>query len=195
LGKIRLDSFGFPIQPLYPRPTAKTLDGVFWDVGCGDNKVEGTTGIDIVPGEQVDIVADAREIIAQAADNDLDGIICYDFLEHLSPEDAKRFLRHAQRVLKPLGRLWLRVPDLPTIVEVFRRDFVALSKHVAGAVHKTEMATYYLHKSFFTRQIIEALLLSVQFAVATCLRTRGATCDSPGTNILVLAEKLPELPK
>ena len=45
-------------------------------------------------------------------DNSVDYIYCFHMLEHLSPEDARKLIKEAYRVLKPGGWIRIVVPEL-----------------------------------------------------------------------------------
>jgi SAM-dependent methyltransferase len=57
-------------------------EGVFVDLGCGLSKPEGYVGVDKLPGEGVDIVADLSQKFP-FPDDSVDIIRAYDFIEHL----------------------------------------------------------------------------------------------------------------
>lgn len=57
-------------------------EGVFVDLGCGLSKPEGYIGVDKLPGEGVDIVADISQKFP-FPDDSVDIIRAYDFIEHL----------------------------------------------------------------------------------------------------------------
>lgn len=85
-------------------------DGHTLDVGCG-NRMYGsyfpnvtTLDIEVRPGVQVDIVADAHDL-SQIEDNTYENILCTEVLEHLhTPHQA---IAELHRVLKPGGMLIL----------------------------------------------------------------------------------------
>jgi len=69
------------------------------DLGCGNNKREGFTGVDIINFKGVDIVADLRELW-QWADNSVDEVCCVHTLEHFTWPERVHFLNELYRVLK-----------------------------------------------------------------------------------------------
>jgi FkbM family methyltransferase len=78
------------------------------DIGCGDSKPNGFIGVDICPGEQVDIVAD----ISQAfpfEDSSVDELRAYDVVEHLP--DRINTMNEIWRVCKPGAKINIVVPS------------------------------------------------------------------------------------
>lgn len=82
------------------------------DLGCGEHKAQGFTGIDSRPLETVDIVHDLRAGIPFVADS-VDVIRARDFFEHM-PTIIPIF-NDCWRVLKAGGELILEVPRFPHV--------------------------------------------------------------------------------
>jgi predicted SAM-dependent methyltransferase len=75
------------------------------DIGCGGNKKQGFTGVDINPGEQVDFVMDVRKL--EFEDNSIDEIFSRRCVQHV--EDDEKALSEIFRILKPNGIFTLKV--------------------------------------------------------------------------------------
>jgi predicted SAM-dependent methyltransferase len=92
----------------------------------------------LVPADMVDtprwaprvILADARRYLPFPSGG-VDAIYASHFLEHLSHDDAARFLREARRLLRPGGLLRIVVPDLAFIVEGYRQARAAGDRRAA----------------------------------------------------------------
>jgi predicted SAM-dependent methyltransferase len=67
------------------------------------------------------VIADARRDLPFPA-GQVDAIYTSHFLEHLTRDDAVRFLREARRLLKTDGLIRIVVPDLANVVERYHRD-------------------------------------------------------------------------
>lgn len=76
------------------------------DVGVGDHK-RGNVGLDIVPGPEVDVVADATQM--PFPENSFDAVICYHLVEHLDTKAFALLMANCKYVLKPEGRMHLLV--------------------------------------------------------------------------------------
>ena len=72
---------------------------VFLDLGCGKDKKPGCLGLDIVPGDNVDIVIDIAENSLPFDDNSVDGVYSNNFFEHI-PFNYKK--EHKERIYEPL---------------------------------------------------------------------------------------------
>lgn len=77
------------------------------DLGCGPNKVKGAIGVDIIPLNGVDIIADLFEWRYPFADNTFDEIHLYDVIEHLP--NTIRTMEEIYRIAKPESKIIIRV--------------------------------------------------------------------------------------
>jgi FkbM family methyltransferase len=78
------------------------------DIGCGDSKPAGFVGVDICPGDQVDIVADISQALP-FEDNTVDELRAYDVVEHLP--DRINTMNEIWRVCKPGAKIDIVVPS------------------------------------------------------------------------------------
>lgn len=78
------------------------------DLGCGNRKADGFIGVDIVAGDQVDVIADLKSHFP-FPDNSVDFIKAHDFIEHLP--DRIRTMNEIWRILKPGGIIDIFVPS------------------------------------------------------------------------------------
>lgn len=89
--------------------TANILDGaVALDFGCGDRKLPGSCGMDILPLPAVDVVHDVNNRPWPFADNSFDLVFGNHVLEHVS--DVLGTLGEIHRITKPGGRVVVQVP-------------------------------------------------------------------------------------
>lgn len=78
------------------------------DIGCGDFKREGFTGVD--PFVETDIQADMWAI--PLPDSSVDEIYSSHSLEHISKFQVVPTLTEWKRLIKPGGKIEIQVPDL-----------------------------------------------------------------------------------
>lgn len=78
-------------------------------VGCGPNILPGWTNVDVKPHPGVDKVLDVREGLPFS---NVDFLFAEHFLEHLSFDEARAFLRDCRRALTGDGVLRLSTPNL-----------------------------------------------------------------------------------
>ncbi len=79
------------------------------DVGCGNHKVPGATGVDFLKIPGVDIVHDLNKFPYPFKENTFDVIYANQVLEHLDA-DLDRILFELCRICKPGGKIKITVP-------------------------------------------------------------------------------------
>ena len=120
------------------------------DLGCGAAKEKGAIGIDIIPLDGVDIIADlanAREVPYPFADNSFDAFYFNDVIEHFP--DTIATMEEVYRLARPDARVFIRVVNWnchytamdPTHVKAFtEKSFDFFGKRVGRS--------YYTHARF-----------------------------------------------
>ena len=78
------------------------------DIACGQNKMPDHFGVDIAPGENVDMVWDLENFPWPIPDNSVDEAVCNHYIEHT--KDLIKFMNEVYRILKPGGRVHFRAP-------------------------------------------------------------------------------------
>ncbi len=84
-------------------------DDLILDVGCGNRKAEGATGIDINPESQADIIHDLNVYPYPIPDNQFELILCMDVLEHV--DDIVKTMEELYRIAKPDAIIEISVPS------------------------------------------------------------------------------------
>lgn len=79
------------------------------DLGCGKNKREGFTGVDIRKFDGVDLVADLTKPWPWK-DGSVEEVNCSHFLEHLTAPERVHFANELFRVLKQGGKAQIVTP-------------------------------------------------------------------------------------
>ena len=80
------------------------------NIGCGNRRLPGYTGVDAVQRDAVDIIAPAHKI--PLADGVAEEVLAVHLLEHLYPWEAPAAIAEWFRLLRPGGKLVLEMPDL-----------------------------------------------------------------------------------
>jgi len=94
-----------------PKPPSPPSAPRRLNVGCGNQRMPGWIGIDLVRTSATDIVRDLTRGLP-FEDSSVDEILCDNVLEHIGPnEDFIFVLNELYRVLKPGGLATLIVPD------------------------------------------------------------------------------------
>jgi len=110
----------------YKKPTGT----VRLNLGCGSKPQSGYTNCDLFPGPGIDEVFSLDCV--PYADNSVDEIASEHALEHLPRPRSEAALAEWARVLKPGGRLDLKIPDIELCCQNFLTD-------------KTNQYTWWLH--------------------------------------------------
>lgn len=79
------------------------------NLGAGDDRRDGYVSVDVRP-EVADVVCDVRKL-ERWADNSVEEILALDILEHFPYFQTGEILDEWHRVLRPGGRLEVRVPN------------------------------------------------------------------------------------
>jgi len=164
------------------------------NVGCGFDIRTGYVNIDgsdVLPG--VDRVIDLRSerLPTHYAADSVDEIVAQDFVEHHFHWRAVELLEDFHRVLRPGGRLWIRLPDTTRIILDPRipiaRKIVLLyggqdkSQDKGDETSRAMYPEFFCHMYGWTRREMRAELTRIGFDQ---VRTRSA-----GTNFVAEATK------
>ena len=90
------------------------------NVGCGTDYRKGYVNVDGNPSlRRVDVLMDVtlESLLGYFGRGSLDEVLCNDFLEHHFHHEAVALLHAFAALLKPGGRLSVRVPDAALIVQ------------------------------------------------------------------------------
>ena len=88
--------------------------GVVLDVGCGQAKYPGATGIDISPETEADLVVDLNEMPYPIESDSFDQILCQDVLEHV--RQPLKVLEELHRIGRHGGRVQIRTPHYSSVL-------------------------------------------------------------------------------
>ena len=90
-----------PVEDLQKPESERETKPLFkLDLGCGQNKMEGFTGVDFAACDGVDIVHDLRETPWPFESNSVDEARAIHFYEHLCGKGRVMFMNELWRVLK-----------------------------------------------------------------------------------------------
>src|SRR3954451_12165361 len=105
-----------PVEPFDPAAHPRKLN-----LGSGWDNRPGYLNIDLHDFHSPDLVGDVRRL-PELPTGGYEEVIAQDVLEHLEREEVPASLREWRRLLAVGGRLWLRVPDLPSLLRWLRQD-------------------------------------------------------------------------
>jgi len=87
------------------------------NVGCAWKKMDGYIGVDIRKAKAADVVAPSWDLPYE--DSVVDEVYTSHMMEHLKEEEVESTLTEFSRVLKPGGKLVIRVPDFEVYAALF----------------------------------------------------------------------------
>ena len=102
-------------------------------IGCGDRRLPGYTGVDVIQRAAVDIIAPADKI--PLADGVADEVLAIHLVEHLLPWTVPDALGEWFRLLKPGGLLVLEMPD-------FLKSCRNIAEGLKGKKHPDQMGMW-----------------------------------------------------
>jgi len=104
------------------------------DIGCGKNKKRGYIGIDIDPKSDADIISSALNL---PFDNEsVDEIYSSHLVEHLLPEEAKKFFNEIYRVLRKGGKAFLKIDRDWSERRLFKKDYTHKYRYSVKEIKK-----------------------------------------------------------
>lgn len=83
---------------------------VCYDLGCGDNKREGFTGVDKFKTKSVDILCDLFKFPWKLKSNSADEVHASHFFEHIPGELRGKWMDELYRIMKPGAKATIIVP-------------------------------------------------------------------------------------
>jgi predicted SAM-dependent methyltransferase len=106
------------------------------NLGCGYRPMKGWVNVDRARGPEVQVVWNLTEALP-FPDSVCAAVFSEHFIEHISKEEAARFLGECYRVLKPRGVLRISTPD----AELFLRSYAGDQKFLAHPSFSQEIET------------------------------------------------------
>lgn len=122
------------------------------DVGCGQRKLPGAIGMDIVRDSAADVIHDISVRPWPFADNSFDIILMHQVLEHL--DDVLGALGEIHRVGKPMARVIIQVPhfrSVDAVADLTHRHF--FSANSLDYVVKNSGLAKYKYTNFHFKKI------------------------------------------
>ncbi|HBA61112.1 MAG TPA: hypothetical protein DCZ92_09895 [Elusimicrobia bacterium] len=132
------------------------------NIGCGYNRLEGWTNIDINPDSAADRVMPAHSL--DFPDGSVSEIKALQLIEHLGFFKAKYFLAECWRVLEPGGGLLLETPDIEKTFSLFLDGDHAVKEAALGWVYGSETPGMN-HLYCFPAGLLSALLEEAGFEI------------------------------
>ena len=146
-------------------PSIAATEPLKINLGCRRTRIQGFKNIDIRPGQDVDIVADA-ENLRMIETASVDEVYASNILEHFPLVRTVEVLREWCRVLRPGGKLWLSVPDWDAVYEIYTKQGM-LTEWVLYHLYGEQGYDFQYHYLIFTYPNLRALLDQAGFRGAS----------------------------
>ncbi len=170
------------------------------NIGCGPHRIDGYTGVDLLPGPAVDIVAPCDQLPYK--DGEVTEILAEHLIEHLTYFQFNKAMAEWYRVLKPGGFLIIECPDLLGLCKQFvdsneygryttYKGYWPIIAHIyghqRGKNEAEEMSQ--VHKSGYTREHLQNILFGLGYdIVAVPELPQKATPHSPVLRIKAIKQ-------
>jgi hypothetical protein len=111
-----VERYGHPVGATQPEAFDPGAYPRCVNLGCGFDTRPGYLNVDLHGSHGPDLVADVRSL-PQLPSGYYVEVLAQDVLEHLPRLEGPAALAEWRRLLAPGGRLWLRVPDVPSLLK------------------------------------------------------------------------------
>ena len=132
------------------------LEKIILDIGCGNNKVKDSIGMDIVDLDQVDLVHDILKTPYPFKNESCKKIYLRHVIEHFTIEDIKIVLSECYRILSKDGILMISVPhafSLAAYTDVTHKTFFTFNS--GKFFDNNHSKSYYNEDSSFNYKLIK----------------------------------------
>ncbi len=136
--------------------------------------------LNLSPGPNVDVCGSCIDL-RMFDDNSVQTVYASHVLEHLGyQEELPRALREIRRVLRAQGRLLLGVPDLEVLGKMIAHPQLPVAQriHVMRMIYGGQMDDHDFHKTGFTWDILQSLLLDCGYRSVRRVRELGVFRDT-----------------
>jgi predicted SAM-dependent methyltransferase len=138
------------------------------NLGCGYRPMKGWVNVDRARGPEVQVVWNLTEALP-FPDSVCSAVFSEHFIEHISKEEAGRFLGECYRVLKPNGVLRISTPD----AELFLRSYAGDQKFLAHPSFSQEIETSIDRVNYMMREYGQHLWSYDEELLTLMLRRAG----------------------
>jgi predicted SAM-dependent methyltransferase len=147
----------FP-EPIY---TKIINNGLKVHIGTGEINLQGWVNIDARNFSHVHIVSDDMKL-TQFSDNSIDEIYLCHILEHISFEEANKFVSTVGKKLKKGGILRIAVPSFDSIIKIYKSNNNNFDS-VKFALMGGQDYEYNFHKSMYNFDFLSNILKNSNF--------------------------------
>ena len=135
------------------------------NLGCRRTRLPGYKNLDIRPEQDVDFVADARDL-SQFADGSVDELRASNIYEHVTIPESNAVLKEWARVLRPGGILWLSVPDFDFCVDIYLKSGRRMDEWLLFHMFGEQRHQYQFHYAVYNWPLMRGMLHDAGFSDA-----------------------------
>jgi len=132
----------------------------------------GYTNIDLRLEKFVDLVADVRDLSDYFKPGTVDNIMAFEILEHFGKDEILDVLKHWVGLLKPGGKLFIRVPDVVEAVNQYQEGKIG-PWELNRILYATQDYDTNFHKIGFTPSFLRELLEGFGMKPEVCQHVYG----------------------
>jgi predicted SAM-dependent methyltransferase len=134
--------------------------------------------MNVSPGPNVDIVGSCHNL-SQFADNSIEEIYASHVFEHLGLRELHQALTESLRVLRPEGKLWIAVPDMDVLCQMYLNKSLGTAERIelTRIIYGGQMNEHDFHKTGLNYSLLMTWLEDVGFSGAERKPTFGIFAD------------------
>lgn len=117
----------------------KTKTPIRLNLGCGANKIDGFVNIDVEPGVKPDIVCNFIGGRLPYKNNEVEEVVLFHTIEHLSKRFHSVVLAEIWRVLRPDGRFIVSYPEFLACVENWKTNYLGKKKFWEATIYGRQL--------------------------------------------------------
>jgi len=133
-------------------------------LGCGERRLPGFINVDARESSCTDLVCDMNSLPFE--DNSIDLFYLCHSLEHISMHNVQSLLQMLNKMLKPLGRIYISVPDFSVLSSLYLSGRVPLTS-IVRAIHGGQEYPGNTHFMSYDFDLLSALLMATGFSSIT----------------------------
>jgi len=158
------------------------------NLGCNKDIRKDYLNIDILDcfnddGEGIDLIIDLALIHNIIPKNSAKEILVYDVLEHFPFQVTRQLLKNWVSLLKPEGKIIVRVPDLYRLSDALRSGKLPIFQ-VQKLIYGGQDYEFNYHMAGFTGELLEGYLLGTG-----CKETVQVVKEDNSYNVTIVATK------
>jgi predicted SAM-dependent methyltransferase len=145
----------------------------------GESRKDGWSILNIQPKEGVDFIGTITNL-SQFEDESVDEIYASHVLEHVLQTEVAQTLKGIYRILKPLGKLYISVPDLDILCQIFINPKAPkdVKYHAMRMMFGGQLDNFDIHYTGWNQEILLDFLQLTGFSEGARVESFGIFSDT-----------------